>query len=83
MTMHNFLSPPALFPGFTASPIWPAMLSAIWCIENRDIGDAAILDEQLLWNSSEVKTLWLARAVLGVRQTGNAGKVHHAAGATW
>ncbi|MER8689691.1 hypothetical protein [Mesorhizobium sp. M0220] len=73
------------FPGFTALPICPAMLSAHGRIENRDIGDAAILDEQFSWDtqSSDVKTLWLARTTPAIRQAGNAGKVHHAAGATW
>ncbi|MER8582729.1 hypothetical protein NKG95_29180 [Mesorhizobium sp. M1423] len=76
MTVHYFLFAAWLVSGFHGLPICPAMLSAHGCIENRDIGDAAILDEQFLWNtwSSDVKTLWLARAVLGMRQTGNAGK---------
>ncbi|MER8426029.1 hypothetical protein [Mesorhizobium sp. M1403] len=67
MTVHYFLFAAWLVSGFHGSPICPAMLSAQGCIENRDIGDAAILDEQFLWNtwSSDVKTLWLAREVLG------------------
>ncbi|MER8388370.1 hypothetical protein NKJ46_05645 [Mesorhizobium sp. M0166] len=48
VTVRYFLFA-ACFVRFTALPICLAMLSAHGWIENRDIGDAAILDEQFLW----------------------------------